>query len=152
MSIAIRTLLVFAGLAVAWTAPSGRAGLRYAALAVASVGLALQAAECIKSRGATKAASGPCKEVKADPDLRSFLAALRDESDIVASSFEEDALLLTVLAQLDHGSFGDAVKTVKTSLGCDSKDAGLLARAVDRAARRVRDRSSPRNQRLSGEE
>lgn len=148
MSIAIRILLVFAGLAAAWTVPSGRAGLRYAALAVASVGLALLATECIKSRGANKAPGGPCGDVKADPNLRSFLAALRGESDIVASSFEEDALLLTVLAQLDHGSFGGAVKTVRTSLGCDSKDASLLARAVDRAARRVRDRSSPGNQHL----
>jgi hypothetical protein len=112
-----------------------RAGLALAALA--AVGLVLLALVLRKAR-AGKAPRRSGAPGPAGGAADSLAASLRRESEIVASSFEEDALVLMVLEQLDQGAFGGAVWSIRSSLGCSSEDAGLLARELERTARRVR--------------
>ncbi len=65
-----------------------------------------------------------------DPAL---LAALRRESDIIASSFEEDSLLAAAVEQIERGQLPEAIRTIRGALSCSHSDAKILAEEVRRA-------------------
>jgi hypothetical protein len=69
-----------------------------------------------------------------DPE---FLAGLRRESDIIASSFEEDLPLAAVVEQIERGQPAEAIRTVRASLNCSHSDARILAEELQRALERL---------------
>ncbi len=83
--------------------------------------------------------AGPPPASRPDPG---FLGALRRESDVIGSSFEEDGLLEAVLDRLEHNRSAEAIRIIRESLACSHSDARILAREVARAARRVKERAS----------
>lgn len=74
-----------------------------------------------------------------DPE---FLAAVRRESDIIASSFEEDSPLATVIELIERSQPAEAIRTIRESLNCSHSDARILAEEVRRAVERVQSQRS----------
>ncbi len=71
---------------------------------------------------------------RVDPE---FLAAVRRESEIIASSFEEDSPLAAVVEQIEQSQTAEAIRTIRESFSCSHSDARILAEEVRRAVERV---------------
>jgi hypothetical protein len=74
-----------------------------------------------------------------DPE---FLGAVRKESDIIASSFEEDSPFAAVVEQIERSQPAEAIRTIRESFNCSHSDARILAEEVRRAVERVQNQRS----------
>lgn len=115
---------------------TGSGILRTLALALGALGVVLIAAGLRRRTAGIKAAEQVSSRSESGADA--FLASLRTESDIIASSFEEDGLLLMIVDQVENNSSTRAIRTIKRSLSCTWADAAILAREVGQVTRRLR--------------
>lgn len=109
---------------------------RYAVPALALLGVALLSVRLMRRRSAGAKGKSPKPGAGISP------AALRSESDIIRTSFDEDGVLLEVVELIDGEASATAIKTIHASLGCSLPDAQLLVKEVRRAAMRLREKSA----------
>jgi hypothetical protein len=127
--------VILIALAAVVVASTESGALRWGCVAFAGVGVALVVAGLRRSHGQESAGEA---RIKSGPEAEAFAAALRRESDIIAASFEEASLLLTVVDQIERKNVSRAIKTIRKSLDCSSADAAILAKEVGRVTRELK--------------